>query len=65
MKSVTNALGQEEEELELFVPYQEGWVIPYIYENGKIITKCHEETGTIIKACILKSKADSVKRFRV
>lgn len=65
LKSVTNALGQEEEELELFVPYQEGWVIPYIYENGKIITKCHEETGTIIKACILKSKANSVKRFRV
>ncbi len=65
LKAITDALGQDEEELELFIPYQEGWVIPYIYKNGRIITKCHEETGTLLKACILKSKVDSVKRFRV
>ncbi len=65
LKAVTDAIGQEEEELELFIPYQEGWAIPYIYKNGKIVTQCHEETGTLLKACVLKSKVDSIKRFRV
>ncbi|OPZ94597.1 MAG: GTPase HflX [Firmicutes bacterium ADurb.Bin419] len=65
LKAITDALGQDEEELELFIPYQEGWAIPYIYKNGRIITQCHEETGTLLKVCILKSKVDSVKRFRV
>lgn len=65
LKAITDAIGQEEEELEVFIPYQEGWAIPYIYKNGRIIDQTHEEAGTLLKVCMLKSKMDSVKRFRI
>lgn len=65
LKAVTEALGQEEEEIELFIPYQEGWAISYIHDNGKIIEKIYEENGTYFKVSILKSKVEYIKDFKV
>lgn len=64
LKAVTQALGQEEEEVQLFIPYQEGWAIPYIHKNGEIIDKIHDEKGTYFKVSMLKSKVDCVKKFK-
>lgn len=65
LKAITEALGQEEEEIELFIPYQEGWAISYIHDNGKIIEKIYEENGTYFKVSILKSKVEYIKDFKV
>lgn len=65
LKAVADVLEQEEEEIELFIPYQEGWVISYIHENGKIIERNYDEEGTYFKVCMLKSKVDNIKKFKV
>ncbi|WP_010681048.1 GTPase HflX [Acetivibrio cellulolyticus] len=65
LKAITDVLGQDEEELELLIPYHEGWAISYIYKNGKIISQSHEESGTFLKVSMLKSKVDSLKKFKV
>lgn len=64
LKAVTEALGQEEEELELFIPYQEGWAISYVYNNGKITSTVHGDMGTYVKASMLKSKVPNIKKFK-
>lgn len=64
LKAVADALGQEEEEMELLIPYQHGWAISYVHENGKILEKAYDEKGTYFKVLMLKSKADYIKEFK-
>lgn len=64
LKAITDAIGQDEEELELFIPYQEGWAISYIHQNGKIASLTHDENGTHFKVSMPKSKVDSIKKFK-
>ncbi len=64
LKAVTAALGQDEEEMELFIPFQEGWAISYIHKNGKIVEKNYDEKGTYFKVSMLKSKVDCIKKFK-
>lgn len=64
LKAVTDALGQEEEEMDLFIPFEEGWAISYIHKNGNIIKKNYDEKGTYFKVSILKSKVDCIKKFK-
>lgn len=47
----------------LLVPYNNGWVIPYIYENGKIIKKELSEDGIRIKAEIKKLKVEKLTEY--
>lgn len=63
LKAVTDALGQEEEEIELFIPYQEGWAVSYVHKNGEISERNHDEKGTYYKVSMLKSKIDYIKKF--
>lgn len=63
LKAVTDVLGQEEEEMELFIPYHEGWAISYIHNNGKILERIYDEKGTYFKVSMLKSKANQIKNF--
>ncbi len=64
LEAVAAALGQEEEEMELFVPFEEGWAISYIHKNGKILEKNYDEKGTYFKVSLLKSKVDFIKKFK-
>ncbi|OPZ91122.1 MAG: GTPase HflX [Firmicutes bacterium ADurb.Bin419] len=63
LEAVTDVLGQEEEEVELCIPFQEGWAISYIHKNGKIIERFYDEKGTCFKVCMLKSKLDCLRKF--
>ena len=63
LKAVADALGREEEEMELFIPYHEGWAISYIHNNGKILERIYDEKGTYFKVSMLKSKTNAIKNF--
>ena len=45
------------------VPYTEGWVIPYIHQNGKIIKEEFSETFIKVKAVIKNKNSDKLKEF--
>jgi len=63
LKAVADALGFEEEEMELLIPYHEGWAISYVHENGKIFEKIYDEKGVYIRVSMLKSKSNYIKAF--
>lgn len=63
LKGISGILPADETEVRLFIPYREGWIIPYIYENGKIIEQNHGESGTEVKAVMKKIKMDPIKEY--
>lgn len=49
--------------INLYVPYNNGWVIPYIHENGKILYTELTENGMRIKAELKQIKVEKVKEY--
>lgn len=54
-----------EEEVVVTVPYSEGWVVPYMYDNGKVIHSEYTEAGTVIKAVMERTKIERIRNFTV
>ncbi|MCX8128586.1 MAG: GTPase HflX [Clostridia bacterium] len=54
---------KEEMEAVLFAPYSDGWVLPYIHENGKVISEDYTEDGVRIKAIIKKPKVEKLRKY--
>jgi GTP-binding protein HflX len=65
LRGIDGILPLQDVEVELFVPYSEGWVNSYIHENGKIIYEEFEEVGIKMKAVINKSKVQRVIEYVV
>jgi GTPase len=63
MRKITEVLPQNEEEIDLCAPYKEGWIIPFIHENGKILNEEFNENGVIIKAVMNKMKIEKIRNF--
>lgn len=65
LKGITAHIPAEEEEVNVLAPYSEGWIEPYIYENGRIYEKEYTEEGTSIKAVIRKTKTEKISKFLI
>lgn len=52
LEGIREMLPEDEKEVRLFIPYSDGWVISYIYQNGRILEQVHGESGTEVKALI-------------
>lgn len=63
LKGINKVVTVDEIEIDLLAPYSQGWILPYIYENGKILEEAYEEAGTRVKAVIDKARVDRVKEF--
>lgn len=63
LRGITETLPQNEIEVDVFAPYKEGWVIPFIHENGKLLNEEFNENGVIIKAVMNKIKIERIKDF--
>lgn len=63
LDGISQILPEDEAEIKLLIPYSDGWVIPYIYQNGKVIEQNHSESGTEIKAVIKKIKVEAIKEY--
>jgi GTP-binding protein HflX len=62
-KGIAEILPISEVEVEMEVPYSEGWVIPYLHQNGKILSEEFTENHTKLKAVINKKNIDKLKEF--
>jgi len=47
----------------LEVPFTEGWVIPWLYENGKVLSVDYSETASIVEAEMDKALTDKIYNF--
>ncbi|HHV28391.1 MAG TPA: GTPase HflX [Clostridium sp.] len=63
LEGIREILPEDEKEIRLFIPYSDGWVIPYIYQNGKVREQIHGESGTEVKALIKKRKIEPIKEY--
>lgn len=65
LQGIAGILPVGEEEVHLIVPYNEGWVVPYLYENGKILEQAYTETGTRVRALVKKIKIEKIRKYTV
>jgi GTP-binding protein HflX len=63
LEHIGNTVMNEEVDLELLIPYNEGWAVSYAFDNAKIIESTHIEGGTKVRLSILKRKADKLSGF--
>jgi len=63
LDGISEMIPVEDEEISIFAPYSAGWVVPYIFENGKVLEQDYVEDGLNIKAIIKKTRIDRIKEF--
>lgn len=49
--------------VKLEVPFYEGWVIPWLYENGKVISVNYNETASVVEAELDSNMTERIKNF--
>lgn len=49
----------------LSIPFSEGWVLPWLYENGKVISVEYDENGSAAEAELTREAAAYVKKYIV
>jgi len=63
LSAITATLAPDEEEVLMQIPYNAGWVIPYIHENGSILSQDYLQEGIYAKVKLKRSKADKVREY--
>lgn len=58
-------LPADEPEVELLAPYSEGWLIPFVHENGKLLSEEYTEKGMNIRAKIKRIYIDKLREFKI
>lgn len=65
LAAITGQLPQQDVKIELLIPYTEGWVTPYLHQNGKVLEEEYTESGTRVKAEVKKDKAAKIEKYKV
>lgn len=65
LSAITAALIPDEEEVFMQIPYNAGWVIPYLHENGNILNQDYLQEGVSIKVRLKRSKVERIREYVV
>lgn len=65
LAGLTALIPADEVEVELVAPYSEGWIMPYIHKNGKLLGEEYTEKGMNIKAKIKRAYLEKLREFVV
>ena len=49
----------------LSIPFSEGWVLPWLYENGKVISVEYDENASVVEAELTKEATVHVEKYIV
>ncbi|WP_110461113.1 GTPase HflX [Ruminiclostridium sufflavum] len=60
LEKITEGFKERLREIRLMVPYNDGWVMPYIYENGQVMSQEYLEEGIKVRAIV---KIDKISRL--
>lgn len=63
LEDINRLIPSAEMEIALFAPYSTGWVLPYMYNNGKILAEEYTGEGVKIRAAIKRDKVEKVREF--
>lgn len=62
---ISSFFAKSERELTLLIPYTEGWVMPYLYKNGTVISEEYGEEGTLAVCRLSEEYISKAERFIV
>ncbi len=63
LETITEGFKERLREINLLVPYNDGWVMAYIYENGRVIEQEYLEDGINVKAVVKIDKLGRLDDF--
>lgn len=63
LEKITEGFKDQLKEIKLLVPYNDGWVMPYIYKNGQVISQEYLENGISVKALVKVDKISKLEDF--
>ena len=63
LSAITEALAPDEEEITLQIPYHAGWVMPYLHENGSILSQEYQEEGVFTKVKLKRTRVEKVREY--
>ncbi len=63
LEQITEGFKDRLREINLLIPYNEGWVLPYIYKYGQIINQEYLESGIQVKALVKIDKIGKLEEF--
>ncbi len=63
LEKITEGFKEQLREINLLIPYNEGWVAPYIYKNGQIIEQEYQESGIKVHALVKLDKISKLEEF--
>lgn len=63
LEKITEGFRNQLREVKLLVPYDAGWVMPYIYKNGQVLLQEYLENGISVKALVKIDKISNLEDF--
>lgn len=63
LEKITEGFKERLREIKLLIPYNDGWVMPYIYTNGQVIEQEYLENGISVKALVKIDKISNLEEF--
>ncbi len=63
LQAISGLISSDEIEMDLLVPFDEGWVLPWLHESGAIMEKDYSGVGVRVKIKIDKSKVEKIRKF--
>ena len=63
LEQITEGFKDRLREINLLIPYNEGWILPYIYKYGQIINQEYLENGIQVKALVKLDKIGKLEEF--
>ena len=65
LENITEAFKSQLQSVELLIPYSEGWVLPYLFNNGQVVSQDYEENGIRVSALVKMDKLKNINQFIV
>ena len=65
LENITEAFKSQLQSVELLIPYSEGWVLPYLFNNGQVVSQNYEENGIKVSALVKMDKLKNINHFIV
>jgi GTP-binding protein HflX len=61
--AIKQKLETKTEDIKLSIPFSEGWVLPYLYENGSVKNVTYSENTTMVEVEIDKRRISRIRPF--